>query len=236
MEQFSHASDDHLHGKQTVFFQTNTELMNNWVASLGHNRREIQRLSQLGVACFGNRTAAFQFPRQPLPGIESGISDDLFGILKGIEVQELTQESMGGLFTDARNAAQQLLFSAKIVILRNVGVDELFHKLDLSVEIGEMLFQDADHIRRANAALEPVDLCLAGGIQVFQKTYQGLKLTQFLSGRVPGRWGLCAAEVRNDSRIKTISLVAGQQAFGIGADPGGVDQADQVIGGVQDFC
>lgn len=108
--------------------------------------------------------------------------------------------------------------------------------LDLIVEKSDMVFKDESQILRSDPALEPVDFRLAGGVQVFQQAHQGLQLSQFLSGRVPGRRGLSAAEISNDGGIKAIGLVTGQQAPGIGADPGRVDQADKVLGSMQDFC
>ena len=64
-----------------------------------------------------------------------------------------------------------------------MGFDELFKELDLIIEIIDMVLKDLSRYRRSYAALEPVDICLAGGIQILQQAYQGLKLTQFLSGR-----------------------------------------------------
>jgi hypothetical protein len=78
-----------------------------------------------------------------LPGIETGISSHLFGILERIKVEEFSQEGMGGLLTDTGNAEEQLLFPAQIIILINLRLDELLNLLDLVIQIADMFFQNA---------------------------------------------------------------------------------------------
>lgn len=142
---------------------------------------------------------------------------------------------MSCLLSDSGDAEHQFLFPVKIIILCYLGFDEMFKELDLIIEIIDMVLKDLSRYGRLFAALELVDVCLAGGIQIFQQACQGLKLTQFLPGRVPGRRGLCAAEISNDGYVKAIWFFAGQQAPGKSAYPGRVNQADKMFGDMQSF-
>lgn len=136
-EKLSHAGDLDDEVRFSRVFESFGERNENGVTPPGGEGRHIERRSDLGSsAC--DATSALEFPAIVVVGRESPECCDL-GSVDGPQFGDFCEELVGGIFSDARYAAQNIAFRFPIIIGVEEIRDGLFDDFQLLVEQGDRL-------------------------------------------------------------------------------------------------